>query len=75
MATTTWVLKYFLFVIDCKVLTMIYCATKATSSAYNERYVITVYNFDFVNNKSDLFRVKVIFFCFVFNFSIVHVLF
>ena len=39
------------------------------------RYVKTVYNFDFVNYNSDLFRVSVIFFCFVFNFSIVQVLF
>ena len=32
-------------------------------------------SFHFVNNKSDLCNVSVIFFCFVVNFSIVHVLF
>ena len=33
------------------------------------------YSFYFVNNKSDLCNVSVIFFCFVVNFSIVDVLF
>ena len=35
-------------------------------------YITSLY---FVNNKSDLCNVSVIFFCFVVNFSIVHVFF
>ena len=73
MATTTWALKYFLFVIDCKVLTM--HSEDNRQCVQRQQYVITVSNFDFVNNKRDLCRVSVIFFCFVFNFSIVQVLF